>query len=43
MTAYRFYYYDIKERTRVILAQSYCHAVWEFGTRVKAWRVERVL
>jgi len=42
MTAYRFYYFDGKERTRVITAQSYWHAVYEFGTRVKAWKVERV-
>jgi hypothetical protein len=42
MTAYRFYYYETKEKQCVIYAQSYWHAVYEFGTRVKAWRVERV-
>jgi len=44
MTAYRFYYYDTKERTRVITAQSYWHAVWEFGkgTTARAWRVTKI-
>ena len=42
MTAYRFFYYDGKERQRVITAQSYWHAVYEFGTRDKAWRVTKI-
>ena len=42
MTTYRFYYYDTKERTRDIRAKSVWEAIYEFGTRIKAWRVIKI-
>jgi hypothetical protein len=43
MTAYRFYYYETKECTRVIMAKSYWQAVYEFNKgNIRAWRVEVV-
>jgi len=45
MTAYRFYYYETKERTHEITALFYWIACYEFNKKhpgVRAWRAERV-